>query len=205
MELDDLKGAWKQQTQQTANKLLSADELLAMIRSKATNSIDSLKRSVLFELWSTVLFLFGCMVVGFTTTDHSVRQISIIAVFLSCGFGYYYYKKLSLLKNLNIESKPIKETLTNLINQFEKFLWFYRWGYNILIPFALFIGAFAGFMASSEKDLIQIISDIRLWGILIVIFVPIAVLFNFGMKWYLKKLYRNHLSRLRSILDELQD
>lgn len=205
MELDDLKGAWKQQTQQTANKLLSDDELLAMIHSKATNSIDSLKRSVLFELWSTVLFLIVCMVVGFATADQSMRQISMIAVFLSCGFGYYYFKKLSLLKNLNVESMPIKETLTNLIIQFEKFLWFYRWGYNILIPLALFAGAFAGLKASTEKDVIQIISDIRLWITLIAILVPIAVLFNFGMKWYLKKLYGNHLSRLRSILSELQD
>lgn len=204
MELDDLKGAWKQQAQQTANKLLSEDELLSMLRSKATNSIDSLKRSVLFELWSTVLFLVVCMVVGFATADHSVRQISMIAVFLSCGFGYYYYKKLSLLKNLNVESKPIKETLSNLITQFEKFLRFYRWGYNILIPFALFIGAFAGYKASSEKDVIQIISDIPMWITLIAILVPIAVLFNFGMKWYLKRLYGNHLSRLRSILGELQ-
>jgi hypothetical protein len=204
MERDDLKGAWKQQSQQTATKLLSADELLAMISSKATNSVDSLKRSVLFELWSTVLFLVVCMVFGFTTTDDSVGQISMIAAFLSCGFGYYYYKKLSLLKNLNIESKPIKETLTDLITQFEKFLWFYRWGYNILIPFALFIGAFAGFNASSERDLIQIISDIRLWITLTTILVPIAFLCNFVMKWYLKKLYGSHLTRLRSILGELQ-
>lgn len=109
-----------------------------------------------------------------------------------------------MINNLAVESKPLKETLTNLITQFENFLWFYRWGYNVLIPIVLLAGAFEGIQADTEKDMVQTLSEIGLWGILIVILVPIAVLFNFGMKLYLKKLYGNHLSRLRSLLDELQ-
>jgi hypothetical protein len=110
-----------------------------------------------------------------------------------------------LLNNLNVENKSIKENLTQLITQFEKFIWFYRWGYNILIPIALLAGAFAGIQVSSEKDFVQLALQIKLWAILIVILVPIAVLLNFVMKWYLKKLYGNYLSRLHSLLQELQD
>jgi len=205
MELDDLKGAWKQKTQQTAKKLLSDEELLAMLHMKAGNTIDLLKKSVRFELWFTVLFIIVCVAVVFTTADQTIRDISFITIIISCGFGYYYYKKLLMLNNLNIENKSIKENLTHLITQFEKFLWFYRWGFNILFPIALLAGAFAGIQVSTEKDFIQLVSQIKLWAILILIFVPLTVLFNFGMKWYLKKLYGKHLSHLRFLLLELQD
>ncbi len=205
MELDDLKGAWKQHTQPTTKKLLSDEELLRITRSKANNSIDSLKISVRFELWITVLFIVVCMLISFTTADQSVQNISTIVLVLGCGFGFYYYKKLTMLNNLEIKNKPIKETLTNLILGFENFLWFYRWGYNVLIPIVLVAGAFTGIKADTEKDMVQILSEIWLWGILIVILVPIGFLFNFGIKLYLKKLYGNHLSRLRLILIELQD
>jgi hypothetical protein len=205
MELDDFKGAWKQKTQQTAKQLLRDEELLAMLHMKASNTIDLLKKSVRFELWFTVLFIMVCVAVVFKTADQTIRDISFITIIISCGFGYYYYKKLLLLNNLNIENKSIKENLTHLITQFEKFLWFYRWGFNILFPIALLGGAFAGIQVSTEKDFIQLFSQIKLWAVLIIIFVPITLLFNFGMKWYLKKLYGKHLSHLRFLLLELQD
>jgi len=185
--------------------LLSDEELLAMLHMKASNTIDLLKKSVRFELWFTVLFIIVCVAVVFKTADQTIRDISFITIIISCGFGYYYYKKLLLLNNLNIENKSIKENLTHLITQFEKFLWFYRWGFTILFPIALLAGAFAGIQVSAEKDFIQLVSKIKLWAILIIIFVPLTVLFNFGMKWYLKKLYGKHLSHLRFLLLELQD
>jgi hypothetical protein len=205
MELEDLKGAWKRQTQQSAKELLNDEDLIAMLRNKANNTIDLLKKSVRFELWFTVLFIMVCLTVGFRTADLTIRNMSFITIIISFGFVFYYYKKLSLLNNLNVENKSIKENLTNLITQFEKFIWFYRWGYNILVPIALLAGAFAGIQVSSEKDFVQLALQIKLWAILIVILVPITVLLNFGMKWYLKKLYGNHLSRLHSLLLELQD
>ena len=205
MDLEDLKGAWKRQTQQSAKELLNDEDLIAMLRNKANNTIDLLKKSVRFELWFTVLFIIVCLAVGFKTADQTIRNISFITSIISCGFAFYYYKKLSLLNNLNVENKSIKENLTQLITQFEKFIWFYRWGYNILIPIALLAGAFAGIQVSSEKDFVQLALQIKLWAILIVILVPIAVLLNFVMKWYLKKLYGNYLSRLHSLLQELQD
>lgn len=204
MELDDLKGAWKQHTQQTEKKLLSDEALHALLRSKATNAIDLLKRSIRFELWFTILFIMICIVVGFVTAEQATRNISFITSILSCGFVFYYYKKLMLLDNLAVENKPIKETLTKLVTQFEKFLWFYRWGYNILIPIALLVGAFVGIQAATGKDFIEIVLEVKLWATVIVILVPIAVIFNFGIKLYLKKLYGNHLAHLRSILLELE-
>lgn len=205
MELEDLKGAWKQQTQKTANKQLSDDELFAMLRSKANNTIDLLKKSVRFELWFTVLIILICMAVGLISKNQTIRNISFLTIIISGGFAFYYYKKLSLLNNLNVENKSIKENLTNLLAQFEKFLWYYRWGYNILIPIAFLVGAFIGIQVATEKDSLQLALQIKLWAILIVILVPLAILLNFAMKWYLKVLYGNHLSHLHSLLMELED
>ncbi len=205
MDLDDLKGAWKQQTQQTGKQLLNDQQLRAMLHIKAASTIDLLKNSVRFELWFTVLFIVVCLAVVFLTEDQTTRNISIITIIVSCGFSYYYYKKLSLLNHLHVENKPVKENLTNLITHFEKFLWFYRWGINILSTFASFAGAFIGLHVSTGKDFIQLVLQVKVWALLIVILAPLIVLFNYGIKWYLKKLYGNHLSHLRFLLLELQD
>ncbi len=205
MDLDDLKGAWKQQAQQTDKQLLNDQQLRAMLHIKAANTIDLLKNSVRFELWFTVLFMVVCVVVIFLTKDQTIRDISIITIIVSGGFSYYYFKKLSLLNHLHVENKSIKENLIHLVTNFEKFLWFYRWGINILSPIASLAGAFIGLHVSTGKDFIELGLQIKVWLILIVILSPLTVLFNYGIKWYLKKLYGNHLSHLRFLMQELQD
>lgn len=205
MELDDLKGAWKQKTESSTQATVSREEMHKMLHIKASNTIDLLKRSVRFEFWITILLISACLVVWLWSTEPMYRFSAIGVLVMSIGFAYYYYKKLILLNKLMVGNHSIKENITNLVTRLEKYLLISRWGYSILVPPCLLGGALFGMYASSGPDFVSIISQFWLWVLLAVILIPMGLVFNLFIKWYLRKLYGDYLIKLHQVLDELHE
>lgn len=205
MELDDLKNTWKIHTGNTVNELMNDDQLLVLLRGKATNVIEKLIKSVRFELWFSVIFITLCIYFAIFSKDIYLQNAALVVIIISFGFIYFYYKKFKLLKSLSSEDKNIRENLSYFIERFEKYLRFYKIGYSILIPVALLSGALLGIYSNSPERFPLTLYNVNLWLVLLTVLIPLTLGFNYLLRWYLKNLYGNYLAKLKSYLIDLQE
>ena len=176
MELDELKNIWKQNPPFPHKK---AEEIAAMLKSKSSSIIDKLKRNVWLELLLTDLVGIGLLVYAFSIPNGRLKWmiISILVVFFL--YTFYFIKKLLLLN---------------------RFAQGYKRSYAILYPVYFIIGLL---FVAVEKGFDQFIHSItQPKALLYLIVMSLVFLFasTWFVRWYLRKLYENHVEKLKNLL-----
>jgi hypothetical protein len=202
LELDDFKSIWK------GNKPFEAkpaEEIAAMLKGRSNSPIALLKRSTWFELVLTMIFGLIMLFYSFSLQSGSLKWSVVSTLILFVVYCVYYFMKLKLLKRFDASHQNIRENLEKLVKDLNSYLSFYKTSYTILFPAYFFlILLFTAIERGAEAFLHQLTQPetlIRL-SIASLIFVVIMVLVS---KWYLKKLYGNHLDTLRRLLKDIED
>jgi hypothetical protein len=202
MELDELKSIWKNTTPGFRSK--DESEIALMLRGQSTSIIEKLKRSVWFELIFTLLAGIAMLVYALTLPSGALKWTSVSALILFVIYLFYYAKKLTLINRLGQAHENIKSNLQLLANSLDSYLKFYKRSYTILYPvyFCLML-FFIGLERGADEFIIAITKPEK-----IATLVLLAAFFFFCStwltKWYLKKLYGNHLEKLKSLLSDLE-
>ncbi len=199
-ELDDLKSIWKQ----SGFEAKGEKEIALMLKKKSDTLITKLKRSVWFELILTIV----CIVVmgGYVITLKSGALLWTILSLLVLLIIYtlYYIKKIILLNRHDHPDKSLIENLTHLLNRLDDYMKFYQRSYAILYPSFFALGLFFGALETGFERFIHKFSN-PLYSFSVVL---LSIIFMAGVykitDWYLKKLYGNHIDKLKSILDDLR-
>lgn len=199
MELDDLKNIWKQNPP-FPNK--NAEEISAMLKSNSTSIIEKLKRNVWFELIFTDVVGVALLIYAFTIPHGRIKWtiISILVVFFL--YTFYFIKKLLLLNRFD-QGKDIKSNLELLAAQLTSYLSFYKKSYAILYPVYFIIGLL--FVAVEKGMDVFLDSITRPKSLVYLISMSLVFLFSstWFVRWYLQKLYGNHVEKLKSLLKEI--
>jgi len=203
MELDDLKDIWKKSGPEFRAK--GKAELALMLRGRSTSIVDKLKRNVWIELLVTFAGSLMMLVYALESTAGTMKWTAVSFVLLFSAYSVYYIKKLLLLSRFNPADENLKSHIDRLIISLSSFLKFYKRSYNILYP-AFFIlvlifiaidrGATDFFDAMARPAMI--VSLVFLSGF----YYFLSTSFT---NWYLKKLYGNHLDKLKGLAHELED
>jgi hypothetical protein len=202
MELDDLKSIWRGNTPFEAKQ---AKEISAMLNGRSNSIVAKIKRNVWFELILTlsvgvVMFYYSIML------ESGAMKWSIISMLLLIiTYFIYYIKKINLLNRFDTKQQNIRENLEKLVRDLRAYLQFYRMSYTILYPVYFLLGLMfsaveRGFDVFWEK-LVQPETILKLTLLAFIVF----VVFLFISKWYLKKLYGNHLDKLKELLNDIDD
>lgn len=202
MELDDLKSIWKQKIPYEAKH---AEQIASMLKGSSNSIIAKLKRSVWFELLLTIGFGLVLLVYAFTLKSGATKWsvVSILLLFLI--YTFYYSKKLKLLNSFSPSENNLKESIERLVKSLTEYLQFYKTSYTVLYPVYFFMGILftaieLGFDVFWNKlGQPETILKLILVGL---IFLILSLVIS---KWYLQKLYGNHLDKLKSILKDLED
>ncbi len=201
MELDDLKHIWKQ------NPLFphkNAEEIAAMLKSKSSSIIEKLKRNVWIELILTDLVGIGLLIYAFTIPTGALKWmiISILLVFFL--YTFYFIKKLLLLNRFE-QGKDIKTNLEALATRFTEYLTFYKRSYAILYPIYFLIGLLFVAVEKGMDEFLHSISQPK--SLLYLIAMSLVFLFSstWFVRWYLKKLYGNHVEKLKNLLNDINE
>lgn len=201
-ELDDLKSIWK------GNKPFDAkptEEIAAMLKGRSNSPIAKLKRSTWFELLLTLAFGLGMLIFSFTLSSGALKWSIVATLILFVAYCVYYLKKLRLLHRFDPSQQTIRENLEKLIKDLSAYLTFYRISYNVLFPVYFFLvilftaiergaDAFWNQLSQPETILRLVFAS--------VVFIAIIMI---ASKWYLKKLYGNHLETLKDLLKDIND
>ncbi len=203
MELDELKDIWKKKD--AGFRLKPEAEIALMLKGSSRSVVDKLIRSVWFELVFTLVSGIALLVYALTLPSGALKwtSVSILVVFL--GYSFYYIKKLTLLKRFTHAEDNLKANLTNLIETLDNYLKFYKRSYTLLYPVYFCLALLFG---GIERGLDQFLTALTNWKTLTYLGV-VAIFFYISstwvVDWYLRKLYGNHLAKLKALLNDINE
>lgn len=201
-ELDDLKSIWKQQPTFVAK---NETEIAQMLKGRSNTLIHKLKRNVWLELVFTVLCMLVLFVYSFYLKDGALKWTILSLLILLVSYTIYYVKKIILLKQYDPSSENLKDNLKQLIQRLDLFMKFYKTSYAILFPVFFALGLLFGAIETGFDIFIhKFESPLYAFSFFI-----LSIIFMVGVytitNWYLKKLYGDHIEKLKSLLKEIQE
>jgi uncharacterized membrane protein YfcA len=201
MELEELKSIWK--SNDTAFQLKDEAEIASMLKGKSKSIVDKLKRSVWFDLIFTLVTGVVLIVYAFTLPNGGLKLISISFLLICVGYSFFYIKKITMLNRFDPASENLRAVLERLVDNLSSYLKFYKLSYTILYPVYFCIGIVFGALDRGMDAFLH-----SLTRPLTIVYLLAASGFFFFCStwlanWYLKKLYGNHLDKLRGLLNDL--
>jgi hypothetical protein len=201
MELDELKNLWKKQDQHFRHR--DEAELSAMLKGKSKSIVAKLKRNIWIELVVTVV-VGAVLIYAYAAARSSMKIVSIAIVIAFVGYSVYYVKKLMLLQTFEATSGNIRSSLEQLVKSLSSYLKYYRLSFTILYPAYFVLGVILGGLERGGTErFFEILTEKKT----LLVIAALAVVFFFSatwlVSWLLKKLYGNHLDKLKALLTDL--
>ena len=201
MELEELKSIWKKS--EPAFQPKDEVEIANMLKGKSISIIEKLKRNVWFELIFTIVVSIALLVYALLLPTGAAKWLSISFILMCLAYTIVYVKKLILLNRFNTANENIRGNLVSLIDKVSSYLKFYKRSYTILYPVYFCLGLlFAGIERGAEA----FFENLARPRTIVLLTATAGVFFFLSTKaanWYLKKLYGNHLEKLKSLLSDI--
>ena len=205
MELNNIKELWQQQEPE------KVPENLGLLLGKKSNSpIAKMKRNLLVELIIVVLTYGITIIYFFTAFSGRLNSLAWVYLFIGLVFVVYFARKNKLLNEMECMSCQVRSNLSKQVTVLEKYTRFYLlagtaiipllalYSYLVLIPQSRYVNGSRNLSQSGASFLLEIL----LWlGATILL----TIAFYFLNKWYVKKLYGNHINKLKLMLEQMED
>jgi len=201
-ELEDLKQIWRSHEQGYEPKKES--EIVVMLQGRSNSIIGKLKRNVWFELIFTIACSVALLVYALTLEAGAIMWTIISLIVLFTAYLFYYVKKLLLLGKFDASGGNIKSSLEHLYQKLTVYVNFYRKSYTVLYPVYFFLGLFFGALETGLDGFISRMQEPKTVITLVVLMGLFFILGFVATHFYLKKLYGNHLTKIKELLNELQ-
>jgi len=203
MELEELKNIWKNKGPGFQPK--DEAEIALMLKGTSQSIVTKLKRSTWFELIFTVVVGIALLVYAMTLPAGAIKWLFVSLLVMLVAYSFYYVKKLILLNQFSSAHENIRANLEKLVDNLTSYLKFYKRSYTILYPLYFILGLlFAGIERGADDFFQNLIRPKT-----IISLVTLAIFFYFSStfmaNWYLKKLYGNHLEKLKGLLSDLSE
>ncbi len=202
MELDDLKHIW-QQNQALSNNPQDIDneKVMEMTRQKSKDLMAKLRSNLEFDVMINCLFIppliYVLFVKNIATYHKYIAGFFIVYIFVSL---YYYWKEIKSYKELKLKN----DLLSTLKFTEQKFSERVR-SLVIYNNIAAIPMGFYGFIACSELGHYITNSNYEITSTELLIAASFNIPFGyFYMRYVIKKLYGEHLQKLKQLLAELE-
>jgi ABC-type uncharacterized transport system permease subunit len=202
MELDDLKSIWKKDKPDYEPK--RDDEIALMIKGQSKSIISKLKRSVWFEVIFTIICGIALGICAFMLQEGAMRWMIISLIILFISYLFYYVIKIILLNQFDPSTETLKNSLQNLLDKLTTYLNFYKRSYAILYPVYFCLGLLFGLMERGLEDFMYHIRQPKTIFTLLALAAVFFLCTVWITNWYLKKLYGNHMDKLKKLLDDFE-
>jgi uncharacterized membrane protein len=202
MELDDLKSIWKKDKSGFEPK--HEAEIASMIEGRSNSIISKLKRSVWFELIFTIVCGVALGICALFLDRGALMWTIISLIVLFVSYLFYYVKKIILLNRFDSSQENLKNSLQHLLDRLTTYLTFYKRSYAILYPVYFCLGLLFGALEKGLDDFLLRLSQPKTILYLVLLAALFFLMTIWITNWYLKKLYGNHLEKLKELLKELQ-
>lgn len=206
MELDQFKNLWAADTQQQQKQ---NEYLLSLLGKRSNSPIAKMKRNLLWELIAVIVLYGAAIVYYFVAFGGQLVEIAWLMLFIGVLFLVYYYRKNKLLNNMQCVACQVKSNLELQLGTLEKYVRFYFISGNVLFPVSLLVVGYVGIVIypkriNSPKTLDTPEGQQFAIGYLVFSLILSIIVF-FLNKWYVNRLYGQHIKRLREMLREMKE
>lgn len=206
MELDDLRHQW-QQPESAGAPAVSPAQLDSLLTHRSTGLVEKMRRNTWFEFFFSLgvvaLALFYLIV---WSKEVFFQVFAVMLVLLAVGILYYYRLQLRLLRRMTHAEVHVRAHLSALCAGLRQLLWFYYRLTLTSLPLALLIDL--GFFVDKALARPGPFRWGRL-GLFVGAMLVVGALAQIGVvyatRWYLQRLYGQHLDRLEANLRELSE
>jgi hypothetical protein len=221
MELDSLKDIWKNLDEEDLQPGREVP-ILSMLQKRSQSSIARLKRNLNRELVA-VLIIYSLTIWYIVAYQKLYRELAVLLALVGGAFLFYYYHKNKLLKQMQCVACEVRSNLNRQLVTLEKYVRFYFIAGTILTPLAYFAaGAIILFNAHettaslnelpieaqtsvSQMPIVTNIANHRFFVLFVSLGVAITVGSYFINRWYVKKMYGQHVQKLKELLVQMEE
>jgi hypothetical protein len=202
VELDDLKHIWQQNQGLSTNPQdIDNEKVMDMTRQKSKDLMSKLRKNLEFDVTVSCFFIppliYLLFIKNIATYHKYIAGFFIVYTFVSL---FYYWKEIKKYRALNLKN-DLLSTLKFTEQKFSERVKSIRIYNNIaLIPMA-----FYGYIACSQLGHYITEKNHEITPLELVIAASFNILFSyFYMRFIIKKLYGEHLQKLKQLLSELE-
>ena len=203
MELDNLKHLWRDLKED--NHVDEDEQILKILHKKSQSPIAKMKRNLFIELIAVIILYAFPIWYFFQTSEGRYIEISIGLSVVAILFTIYFYKKNKLLGEMQCVTCEVRSNLQRQLKTLEKYVWLYFVGGIVLTPIAYFVPGFLVIMKYPGRDVSAEFTSSAAYIIFIVIGLTITVGNYFFSRWYIRKLYGQHINRLKDLLLQTEE
>jgi len=205
MELDNLKELWQQQETEKV-----PENLRHLLGKKSQGPIAKMKRNLKAELIVVVVTYGVAIFTFFNFLSGQLNSLAWVYLFFAIVFIIYFLMKNRLLNEMECMACQVKSNLKKQVATLEKYVRFYLFAGTAIVPllalysYYILIPQFRFVHGNNNipKESITFIVESAIWlGGSIVL----TIVCYFLNKWYVKKLYGNHINKLKLMLEQMED
>lgn len=202
MELDDLKHIWQHNQALSINQqVIDNEKVMKMTRQKSKDLMTKLRKNLDFDALVSSIFIppliYVLFVKNIATYHKYIAGFFIIFTFVGL---FYYWKEIKSYRELNLKNdllSSLKFTEEKFSQRVKIFVIFN----NILIIPLMFYGTVIGNKFITYNNDPHYETSIITLVVATILITPIGY---FYMRFVIKKLYGNHLQKLKQLLIELE-
>lgn len=209
MELDSLKYIWKMMDAPPASRGNNDREILDLMQKRSDGPVARMRRNLLRESILIVLTYIPSAALYFFLFNGKLAGIGGLFILVLAIFGAYFYKKDSLLRQMQCVDRQVRSSLEQQVRTLKRYTRFYVLAGTLIIPimFILSYGIIRWkFPPQPGSALFYRISGTALWHNPFFWLIPLAIAtigIYFANNWYVNKLYGRHIARLENLLEEI--
>ena len=206
MELDDLRRQWQQPAPADAPSASPA-EIGGMLAATSDNLIEKMRRNTWYEAGLTLLIIVAAPLYAWQRGAQAVQLLLMASLLLLSGILLVnYYQQLQLLRRMEQPETHVRAHLGALCAGLRQRLRFY---YRLTLATApLMLLLLMGFHVGKElahPGPFHWKFIVLLAGAYVVMGAAVQVVLVYATRWYLQRLYGQHLDRLEASLRELDE
>ena len=204
MELDNLKDLWRDLGQVHTHQN-DDQQIIRMLQKRSQSPIAKMKRNLLLELIAVIVLYSLTIWYFLQTSGGGYREIAVILFVVGVLFIFYYYKKNRLLGQMQCVTCEVRSNLQQQLKTLEKYVQLYFVGGTILAPITYFVTGVIVLLKHSGGDFVPDLTRSEEYIIFITVGLLLTVGTYFLNKWYIKKLYGQHIRRLKELLLQMEE
>lgn len=207
MELELLKEIWNETADKPVQLLKIAGSLTEKLPASHRRVVSTMKRNLLVELIIVLVCVTGIAMFYFTAFNGRLQEVSWVYIAMAAVFGWYFYKKNKLLKQMECTVCQVKSNLEQQVTALEKYVRLYLVTGALMVPLVLLFF----YMLVYYKHIVLLPSlyeysrQVNFTLLYIIFAVTFTIALYFLNRWYINRLYGRHISRLRNMLNEMSE
>ena len=203
MQLEDLRQSWLNPPDELAP--ISTAQLDKLLESRP-GLVDKMHRNACWETAFSVLFTLVGPIMWAMSTESLFKMYSVIVLLAGSGMLYYYYRMFAVLNQMRLVEGDVRGHLQRLAAGMRTLMRFYYRLTLMMNPVLMLINF--GFFLSLELKRpapIRWQMVLGMTGLSAVAALLMLVISVYATRWFMQRMYGQHLDRLEANLHELDE